>query len=229
MACNDKPKFIDRITSFGNKSTSTSKQLGRTNLVVPDSVGNDSQSTHIQRLKASNLRATFARISILNTLSQAAPHCLGAGQLYRLLNSKLSGSLTQATIYRVLNDLWVAGLLVRTDGVRGRATYSLKPYKNHITRIACVANVGKNSFLLRTPNYMNICSLWPVRKVLNLIASQSLPLPWFALAAHDKMMLNRRLITACLLGILAYAIARTTPPSTLSAAPVVADARSLQT
>ncbi|CAM4237024.1 Fur family transcriptional regulator [Pluralibacter gergoviae] len=151
MACNDKPKFIDRITSFGNKSTSTSKQLGRTNLVVPDSRGNDSQSTHIQRLKASNLRATFARISILNTLSQAAPHCLGAGQLYRLLNSKLSGSLTQATIYRVLNDLWVAGLLVRTDGVRGRATYALKPYKKSHNQDSLRCKCGEKLIFIEDP------------------------------------------------------------------------------
>lgn len=47
----------------------------------------------------------------------------------------------------MLNDLWVAGLLIRTDGVRGRATYSLKPYKNHITRIACVANGEKLIFI----------------------------------------------------------------------------------
>ncbi len=39
MACNDNPKFIDRITSFGNKSTRASKQPGRTNSVVSDLKG----------------------------------------------------------------------------------------------------------------------------------------------------------------------------------------------
>ncbi|HIC2068361.1 TPA: Fur family transcriptional regulator [Raoultella ornithinolytica] len=151
MACNDNPKFIDRITSFGNKSTSASKQARRTNLVVPDSRGNESQSPHIQRLEASHLRATFARISILNTLSQAAPHCLGAGQLYRLLNSKPSERLTQATIYRVLNDLWVAGLLIRTDGVRGRATYALKPYKKSRNQDSLRCKCGEKLIFIEDP------------------------------------------------------------------------------
>ncbi|WJY16578.1 transcriptional repressor [Pectobacteriaceae bacterium CE90] len=151
MACNDNSKFIDLITSFGDKSTSTSKQPRRSNVVVSNPKGNESQSPHIQRLEASHLRATFPRISILDTLNQAAPHCLGASQLYRILNARPSEHLTQATIYRVLNDLWVAGLLIRTDGVRGRATYALKPYKKSRDQDSLRCKCGEKLIFIEDP------------------------------------------------------------------------------
>lgn len=59
-------------------------------------------------------------------MEKAAPSCLDASQMYRLLSTQ-PDSLTPGSVYRALNDLWIAGLLVRTEGARGRAFYAIKP------------------------------------------------------------------------------------------------------
>lgn len=79
-----------------------------------------------QRLVASKVRPTLARISVLGVLEKAMPSCLDAGRIYRILSAQFE-SLTPGSIYRALNDLWVAGLLVRAEGARGRAFYAIKP------------------------------------------------------------------------------------------------------
>ncbi|QQQ51865.1 hypothetical protein JJQ97_06435 [Pseudomonas syringae] len=46
--------------------------------------------------------------------------------MYRALSTPFD-SFALGSTYRTLNELWSAGLLVRTDGARGRAFYALKP------------------------------------------------------------------------------------------------------
>ncbi|SKC74448.1 Fur family transcriptional regulator [Paraburkholderia hospita] len=126
MAPHDEPsRIIDLITSFGSKSSASPKRMQRTVASVSPET-NDSKSSHEHRLAASHLRPTIARTSVLDALEKAVPRCLDASQVYRILNSQFEG-LTSATIYRALNDLWTAGLLVRTEGAHGRAFYALKP------------------------------------------------------------------------------------------------------
>lgn len=124
------PRIIDLITSYGRKKSPPSKRT-RDTAVVAVLQSNDPSSSHEQRLKASNLRPTIARTNILDALEKAEPRCLDASQLYRDLSSRKE-SLAPATIYRGLNDLWAAGLLVRTHGARGRAFYAPKPDKQDI-------------------------------------------------------------------------------------------------
>ncbi len=83
-------------------------------------------STQERRLIAHKLRPTAARADVLRALEQAAPSCLDASRVYRLLSGRRD-RLTPGSVYRALHDLWVAGLLVRTEGTRGRAFYAIRP------------------------------------------------------------------------------------------------------
>lgn len=124
MAPHDEPtRIIDLITSFGGKKSLLSNRMKSTasNLATIDA-----KSSHERQLLASDLRPTLARISVLDALEKAVPRCLDASQVYRILSSQFE-SLTSATIYRALNDLWTAGLLVRTEGAHGRMFYAIKP------------------------------------------------------------------------------------------------------
>jgi len=85
-----------------------------------------SPSAQERRLAPHYPRATSARLSVLRVLEQAAPSCLDANQLYRTLSGQ-PNPVTPGAVYRALNDLWSAGLLVRTEGARGRAFYVAKP------------------------------------------------------------------------------------------------------
>ncbi|PZQ76320.1 MAG: ferric uptake regulator family protein [Variovorax paradoxus] len=79
-----------------------------------------------QRLVANRLRPTLARTGVLSALEDAKPGCLDASQMHRIL-SRQFGGLRLGSIYRALNDLWMAGILVRTEGAHGRALYAVKP------------------------------------------------------------------------------------------------------
>lgn len=119
----DPPRIIDLITSFGGKRSLLSKRMKRTASNLPTV---NAKSSHERRLQACDLRPTPARISVLDALEKAVPRCLDTSQVYRILSSQFE-SLTSATIYRALNDLWTAGLLVRTEGAHGRGFYAIKP------------------------------------------------------------------------------------------------------
>ncbi|MBR7924177.1 MULTISPECIES: Fur family transcriptional regulator [Burkholderiaceae] len=119
------PRIIDLITSFGSKNLSSGKQKMKHTAAASSEVGSP-KSSQEQRLVASQLRPTIARTSVLNALENATPRCLDASQMYRVLSTQFD-NLTPATIYRALNDLWTAGLLVRTEGENGRAYYAFKP------------------------------------------------------------------------------------------------------
>ncbi|MBI0331261.1 Fur family transcriptional regulator [Burkholderia plantarii] len=126
----DPPRIIDLITSFGSKSLpSGSQTMQHTTAARPAT--RSPMSSQEQRLAASRLRPTIARTSVLSVLEQAAPRCLDASQMYRILCTH-PGSLKPASIYRALNDLWTSGLLVRTEGAHGRALYALKPDRKNL-------------------------------------------------------------------------------------------------
>lgn len=130
MAPHDEPsRIIDLITSFGSKNRPSSKRMKHAAIAGPITAG--AKSSYEQRLEASHLRPTIARTSVLNALEEAVPRCLDASQMYRILSPQFE-SLTPASIYRALNDLWTAGLLVRTEGAQGRALYALKPDRKNL-------------------------------------------------------------------------------------------------
>ncbi|WP_347554411.1 transcriptional repressor [Robbsia sp. KACC 23696] len=136
MAPHDEPpRIIDLITSFGGKRNLLSKRVKRT---APNLASIDAKSSHERRLLACDLRPTLARTSVLEALEKAVPRCLDASQVYRILNSQFE-SLTSATVYRTLNDLWTAGLLIRTEGAHGRGFYAIKPdgQRAHYDTLRC--------------------------------------------------------------------------------------------
>ncbi|WP_371143105.1 Fur family transcriptional regulator [Burkholderia cepacia] len=139
----DPPRIIDLITSFGSKSLPSGKHtMKHTTSACPATT--PPMSSQEQRLAASRLRPTIARTRVLSVLEQAAPRCLDASQMYRILCTQLD-SLKPASIYRALNDLWTSGLLVRTEGAQGRALYALKPdrknLQNDTVRCRCGARL----------------------------------------------------------------------------------------
>jgi Fur family ferric uptake transcriptional regulator len=126
MAPHDEsPRIIDLITSFGSKTSPSSKRMKHI-VASSSSKANAPKSPYEQRLAATHLRPTIARTSVLDALEKARPRCLDASQTYRILNAQFE-NISPAVIYRALNDLWTAGLLIRTEGERGRALYALKP------------------------------------------------------------------------------------------------------
>ncbi|UKE45643.1 MULTISPECIES: Fur family transcriptional regulator [Xanthomonas translucens group] len=121
----DPPRIIELITSFGSKSLPSGNHLMKHSAAANPETRSPVSSQE-QRLAASRLRPTIARTRVLNALEKATPSCLDASQMYRLLRTQFD-SLTPGSVYRALNDLWTAGLLVRTEGARGRAFYAIKP------------------------------------------------------------------------------------------------------
>lgn len=121
----DSPWIVDLIASFGRQKPPSGKHKMKHTAATSAETGS-STSSQAQRLVANGLRPTIARLSVLSALENATPSCLDASQVYRILSSQFDG-LTPASIYRALNDLWTAGLLVRTEGARGRAFYVVKP------------------------------------------------------------------------------------------------------
>ncbi|UKE76099.1 Fur family transcriptional regulator [Xanthomonas graminis] len=121
----DPPRIIELITAFGSKNLPSGKHTMKHSAAAnPETRSPMSSQEH--RLAASRLRPTMARTRVLNALEKATPSCLDASQMYRLLRTQFD-SLTPGSVYRALNDLWTAGLLVRTEGARGRAFYAIKP------------------------------------------------------------------------------------------------------
>ncbi|WP_369944390.1 Fur family transcriptional regulator [Xanthomonas medicagonis] len=113
------------IAAFGNKSQASGRYKMKHAAEAGAEIGIQASSLE-QRLVARKLRPTIARISVLSALARAAPGCLDANQMYRALCRQFD-SLTPGSIYKALNDLWTAGLIVRTEGARGRAFYATKP------------------------------------------------------------------------------------------------------
>lgn len=121
----DPPRIIDLITSFGSKNLPSGKHMSKHTPATNPEAGAPTLSQE-QRLSANGLRPTIARVSVLSALEKVAPSCLDASQMYRILSTQLD-RLSPGSVYRTLNDLWTAGLLVRIKSARGRAFYAIKP------------------------------------------------------------------------------------------------------
>lgn len=129
MTASDQPsRVMDLMAAFGrrHKAASAPKPAAQRTRAAGDAPQSEAASQQAQRLKTNRLRPTQARTRVLSALEQAAPHSLDTTQLLRILIPQLVRP-TPATVYRALHDLWAAGLLVRTQGARGRALYALKP------------------------------------------------------------------------------------------------------
>ncbi|HCJ7669645.1 ferric uptake regulator family protein [Pseudomonas aeruginosa] len=121
----ESPRIVDLIAAFGSKKLPSGRHKMKLD-VATNAESGSLRSPQDQRVAANGLRPTMARVSVLNALEKAAPSCLDAIQTYRILSTQFD-SLTPGSVYRALNDLWTAGLLVRTDGARGRTFYAIKP------------------------------------------------------------------------------------------------------
>lgn len=133
----DSPWIVDLMASFGRQKPPSGKHRMKHTAAASTETG-PPPSSQTQRLAANGLRPTIARLSVLSALEKATPSCLDASQVYRILSSQFD-RLTPASIYRALNDLWTAGLLVRTEGARGRAFYAIKPeaLNGHYDTLRC--------------------------------------------------------------------------------------------
>lgn len=123
--CDDSPRIVDLIASFGSKKPLPRKRKRKHAATTGAETGLP-MSCQEHRLAASRLRPTIVRSTVLNALEQATPSCLDASQMYRVLSRQID-SLTPGSVYRALNDLWTADLLIRAEGARGRASYTIKP------------------------------------------------------------------------------------------------------
>lgn len=117
------PRRVDPSASFGSKRGPLSQRKIEQTALVSSRAGSMAQE---RRLAAHGLRPTSARVGVLSILDKAMPSCLDASRIYSMLCERFD-ALTLGTVYRALSDLWIAGLLVRTEGVRGRAFYAVKP------------------------------------------------------------------------------------------------------
>lgn len=118
-------QIVDSIAPFGNKKLPAGKHKRKPVTTSRAAIGS-STSSQEHRLETKGMRPTNARVGVLSALEKAAPSCLDASQIYRLLSTQRD-SPAQGAVYRALSDLWTAGLLVRTAGARGRAFYAVKP------------------------------------------------------------------------------------------------------
>ena len=140
---------MDLMAAFGrrNKSSSASTPAGLDTDLAASHEASGVKLEHAERLRANRLRSTVARVNILTVLENAAPQCLDAAELYRTLDLQ-SAHIAPATIYRALNDLWGAGLLVRNWSDHGRAHYAIKPDKQSPPVDTLECHCGKRLVLI---------------------------------------------------------------------------------
>lgn len=137
----DKPtQILDLIVSFGRKRGRSSERMNHSSGNQKKSMPRP-QTIHEHRLVKSQVRPTVARTSVLIALENEAPRCLDVNETFRILSAKVDG-LSLASIYRALNDLWTAGILVRVDGLHGRALYAVKPDKEGASSVCFRCHCG---------------------------------------------------------------------------------------
>ncbi|WP_326536743.1 Fur family transcriptional regulator [Pseudorhodoferax sp.] len=95
-------------------------------------------STVLQRLRAARLQPTVARIGLLQVLEAAAPHCLSAEDLFQQMLRR-GTRVSVGTVYRVVQQLHAAGLLVHEWDLQRRALYGVKPegFDGQAVRLVC--------------------------------------------------------------------------------------------
>ncbi|MDR6575949.1 transcriptional repressor [Pseudomonas extremaustralis] len=150
MTEHDRPsQVMDLMAAFGrrNKTSPTSTPAGLDTNLAASHEASGVKFEHAERLRANRLRSTVARVNILTVLENAAPQCLDAAELYRTLDLQ-AAHMAPATIYRALNDLWGAGLLIRNWSEHGRAHYGIKPDKQSPPVDTLECHCGKRLVLI---------------------------------------------------------------------------------
>jgi Fur family ferric uptake transcriptional regulator len=94
------------------------------------------KSDESQNLHAAGLKATAARIRILQLLEQSPARHLGAEEIYRLLLDAHE-EIGLATVYRVLSQFETAGLVVRHNFEEGRSVFE-RSSANHHDHMVCI-------------------------------------------------------------------------------------------
>src|SRR5690606_6094143 len=84
-----------------------------------------SHTTHAALLRAANLKATKPRLAVLAALAKVGKP-LGVPELQRAHRD-----FDAVTLYRVLDDLFKAGILRRVDVRHGHADYELAHHHHH--------------------------------------------------------------------------------------------------
>ena len=94
------------------------------------------KSDESQNLHAAGLKATAARIRILQLLEQSPARHLSAEEIYRLLVDAHE-EIGLATVYRVLSQFESAGLVVRHNFEEGRSVFE-RSSANHHDHMVCI-------------------------------------------------------------------------------------------
>lgn len=82
------------------------------------------------RLRAAGLKVTNPRIKVLSVLTHAEPHHISAEELYKLLTEQ-NVDIGLATVYRVLTQFELAGLVKRHNFEGGVSIYELDDGAHH--------------------------------------------------------------------------------------------------
>lgn len=120
----DSRRIVDLVASFGSKNP-PSGQHKRKNTAAARAKTGSSTSSQGQRLEPNGLRPTIARTIVLDALENAT-RAVWMPAKY-IASSACNSTASHGDRYRALNDLWTAGLLIRTAGTRGRAFCAIKP------------------------------------------------------------------------------------------------------
>jgi Fur family ferric uptake transcriptional regulator len=94
------------------------------------------KSDESQNLHAAGLKATAARIRILQLLEQSPARHLSAEEIYRLLLDAHE-EIGLATVYRVLSQFETAGLVVRHNFEEGRSVFE-RSSADHHDHMVCI-------------------------------------------------------------------------------------------
>lgn len=89
-----------------------------------------------KQLKSVGLKITIPRLKILQLLEQAINHHLSAEDVYKTL-IELGEDISLATVYRVLTQFEVAGLIERHNFEGGHSVFELRQDKHH-DHLVCV-------------------------------------------------------------------------------------------
>ena len=89
-----------------------------------------------QQLKAVGLKVTLPRVKILTILESSEERHLGAEDVYKLLSAS-GDDVGLATLYRVLTQFEVAGLVCRHNFENGHAVFELSS-EHHHDHMVCV-------------------------------------------------------------------------------------------
>ena len=93
-----------------------------------------------RELKKAGLKVTLPRVKILEILESAEPHHMSAEDVYRKL-VKMGEDVGFATVYRVLTQFEVAGLVKRHNFEGGHSIFEIDQREHH-DHLVCV-NCGK--------------------------------------------------------------------------------------